>query len=129
MVIGFNSVFCLVIVVISLVHRFQSGRFDPSYRSTKIQYAGYGVGDDYDKGVFDLGSWTCALSAYHAFDDSDHVMRRQCVGETGALWSSVLLVLSNLVLSCSIWADWRGQRALVRDYKDAFPDEYECDHF
>jgi cytoskeletal protein RodZ len=89
----------------------------------------YGEYDEYSGGKFDLATWACELSAYTPFKDEDHLMSRQCVAEGGALWIGLLLVLFNVGIAGLVWWDRRKGRALLRDFRDAFPDdEYECDY-
>ena len=125
--LGGNCVLSLVVFIICSVQHFQSGKFEPGYRSSATNYETYGLDSRYDHGTFDLGSWSCQLSAYDAFDDSNHVLSRQCIDETAALWIGLLLALSNLGMAGLVWMDWRGQRVLVRDF-NALMDEYEIDY-
>lgn len=116
--------------MVLLVRRLQSGRLPPensNFWSSYEPYQGYGNWGKYDAAIFDLGSWACQLDTWKTFNGGN-VMATHCVDETGALCSAGLLALSNMVLA-SIWvADWRGKRCLIRDHRDAFPDEYECEY-
>ena len=122
--LGGNCVLSLVMFIICSVQHFQSGKFESSYRSPATHYETYGPNSMFDNGTFDLGSWSCQLSAYDAFDDTDYILSRQCIDETAALWISLFLALSNLGMAGLVLMDWRGQRFLVRDYS-ALVDEYE----
>lgn len=117
----------LVIYIVCSVKHFRSGTFDPRYRSSTSTAEIYGLNSQYDHGTFDLGSWSCQLSGYDAFRDTDHILLRQCVDETAALWVGLLLALSNLIMASLVWMDWRGQRLLFRNLKDVM-DDYEVDY-
>jgi hypothetical protein len=111
---------CALIVsvsLVSLVQHFLSGKFDPDYRSPVANYSTYGPNWQFDKGKFDLGAWSCQLSTSE-YDSRHSYFSRQCIDETAALWSDLILGLSLLGMAVTIWRDSRGQRMLVRDYQD-----------
>ncbi|KAI5363171.1 hypothetical protein Slin15195_G105510 [Septoria linicola] len=124
-----NCILSLAVLIICIVHRAQSGRFDPKYRSPATEGSEYGPSWQYDGATFDLGSWACQVSAYSPYRDDDRMLSRQCVDENGALASLALMVLTNVGMFGVMWWDWRGARLLLRGYNDAFPDEYECDDY
>ena len=111
-----NCVVGLTVCVISFVRHFRSANFRPGYRSPWTLYKQYWQNDQYDDGMFDLGTWSCQLSAYHAFPDDGHYLSRECIDETAALCMTPLLALDNLGKASLVWLDWRGQRTIVRDH-------------
>ncbi|KAK8104623.1 uncharacterized protein PG998_011656 [Apiospora kogelbergensis] len=120
-------VLSLAAFVSCAVRHFQSGTFEPGYRSPSTNLETYGPGGKYDGAKFDLGSWTCQLSAYGAFQDNRDVVSRQCTDATAAFWLGLALVLLDMAMAGLVWMDWRGQRVLFRNYR-AFKDEYEMDY-
>ncbi|SMQ50232.1 unnamed protein product [Zymoseptoria tritici ST99CH_3D7] len=134
-VIGIDCGLSLISFLMCLVHHVQSDHFEPTYRVEyqddpwlgNKTYSLYGPANVYSGGRFDLTAWACQLSSYGAFEDSGHDMARQCAGGSASLWISLLLLFCNLGTAALLWWDWRGGRVLLRDYRDAFPDEHECD--
>lgn len=117
---GSNCILVLVGVVICLIYHFQSGKFDPDYHP-------HSYGHEYDRGSFDLGSWSCQLSTSHALLDGDQILSRQCIDETAALWIDLLLALSNFGMAILVWMDWRGQSVLIREY-NSLMNEHAMDY-
>ncbi|KAK8003965.1 hypothetical protein PG989_003684 [Apiospora arundinis] len=122
-----NWLLSLAAFISYAARHFQSGTFEPGYRSPSTNLETYGPGSKYDGAQFDLGSWTCQLSAYGALQDHRDVLSRQCTDATAALWLGLVLVLLDMAMAGLVWMDWRGQRVLFRNYR-AVKDEYEIDY-
>ena len=117
-ILGGNCVLVVSVLLVSVIQKSLSGRFEPSYRSPATNYESYGLDSQYDNGVFDLGTWSCQLNMNTPFEYPNRHLSQQCMDETAALWIDVFLSVSVLVLAGLIWADWKGRRMLIRGYED-----------
>ncbi|KAI1857378.1 uncharacterized protein JN550_013258 [Neoarthrinium moseri] len=123
LVLAVNGVLSLAVFISCAVRRFNSGQFKPGYRSPVLDHQTYGPSNRYDGAMFDLGSWSCQLSAYDALEGGQDVLSEQCTNETAALWIGLVLALLDIVMAALVWIDWNGKRLLIRDYKSLKEEE------
>jgi hypothetical protein len=76
-------------------------------------------------GFFDQETWFCQIGAFPRFINWPFVStsdlsqyRRTCVLETAARWTSIFPVVLTMALCFLYHVDWRGERVLIRTWKD-----------
>jgi len=108
-----NTILVLsLLITLNTVHA-KSARFDIHYTS---KYVGYGPSHIYDKGVFDLETWTCELNSVTIISEEEQSniggdMGRQCMIERVTRWMMVpLFVLAAMVAGLAVWELVRVER-------------------
>ena len=101
-----------LLITLNIVHA-KSAHFNIHYTS---KYGGYGPSDIYDKGVFDLETWTCELNSVTTIAEEEQSniggdMGRQCIIERTTRWVMVpLFVLAAMVAGLAVWELFRVER-------------------
>ena len=108
-----NTILVLsLLITLNIVHA-KSARFNIHYTS---KYGGYGPSYIYDKGVFDLETWTCELNSVTTIAEEEQSniggdMGRQCMIERTTRWVMVpLFVLAAMVAGLAVWELVRVER-------------------
>lgn len=85
-------------------------------------------------GFFDRETWACQFGSFPDFDTvysqlapDLFVLGRVCVLDIGVRWLSIFLAIFSVGLSCLFYVDWKGDRVLIRTWKDRSLDWEDLD--
>lgn len=92
-----------------------SAHFDPNNRYSD---GAYGLTDNqYDRGTFDLETWTCELHVYPALKSDRSMLAQQCTFEKTSRWLSLALFLfSTAIVGATMWV-LATEKSLVQALK------------
>jgi hypothetical protein len=122
-----NASLALAAFISSFVLHSQSEHFSLSYRSIN---GGFGYGDVYATGVFDLETWTCEVKDLPSFHNVS-TLSQQCAAEVAARASTVIMFIFATGLLIGVWWDAHKHRALIvvswEKDRMALDDEDDCE--
>lgn len=121
-----NASLALAAFIANFTLHSQSAHFSPSYRSID---GGFGSGDQYSGGVFDLETWTCEVKDLPSFRSIGYI-DKQCRMEMAARGCSVVLFVFAAALLAAVWWDAKRHGAIIAERgmdQMAFDDEDDCE--
>lgn len=121
-----NVSLAMAALITNCILHSESAHFSLSYRSID---GGFGSGDQHDRGVFDLETWTCKVKDLPSFRSLGYI-EKQCTMETAARGSSVVLFIFATALFVTIWWDAKRHGAIIAEGgmdRMALDDEDDCE--
>jgi hypothetical protein len=104
-----NASLALTAFVTNLILHSKSEHFSLSYRSLN---GGFGYGDVYEFGVFDLETWACEVKNLPSFQDVS-TLSQQCAGEASARACTIVMFIFALAMFIAAWWDTEKHQALI----------------
>ncbi|KAH7408478.1 hypothetical protein DE146DRAFT_375831 [Phaeosphaeria sp. MPI-PUGE-AT-0046c] len=92
--------------VASFVLHSKSEHFSLSYRS---YYGGFGYTGAYDRGVFDLETWTCEVKVLESFRYHSASLGRQCAAEFAGRASIAIVSTFAIIMFVAVW--WESKKS------------------
>ncbi|KAH5466242.1 hypothetical protein HBI55_245940 [Parastagonospora nodorum] len=122
-----NASLALAALVTNFIFHSKSERFSLAYRSLN---GGFGYGDVYEFGVFDLETWTCEIKNLPSFREVS-TLSQQCTAETSARACTVAIFIFALCMFIGTWWDTKTHQAMFvvawKMDRMAFDDDDDCE--
>lgn len=126
LVLSANAALAMAALITNFILHSESAHFSLSYRSID---GGFGSGDQYDHGVFDLETWTCEVKGLPSFRSVGY-LEKQCTMETAARGCSVVLFIFAIALFVAVWWDAKRHGAIIVERgmdRTTSDDEVDCE--
>lgn len=106
-----NSILIILATISLFATHKSSSHFNPDYNSRKDPGSGFGVDGVYDRGMFDIETWSCELmnqpGAWMVWEDYS----KQCRIEMAGRWMMIPFILAGVSVAALAVTQMIGRKA------------------